>query len=100
MTSQADAREDDTNRGSRRAVLTAGMTAIAAGLAALAGRAERAQAQAPQKLAQKVVQYQDHPKGDAQCSKCVNFIAPNACKIVAGTISPNGWCIAFAPKPA
>ncbi len=100
MTRQAGAREHDANRGTRRAVLKAGMTAMAAGVAALAGRTEQARAQAPQKLAQKVVQYQDHPNGSAQCSKCVNFIAPNACKIVAGTISPNGWCVAFAPKPA
>ncbi len=89
--------DDDTSAGSRRAVLKAGLTVIAAGVAGLAGQA---QAQPPQKLAQKVVQYQDHPKGDAQCSKCVNFIAPNACKIVAGTISPNGWCVASAPKTA
>ena len=100
MISHDDVRERDANTNSRRAVLKAGLTAMAAGVAALAGRAEQAHAQAPQKLAQKVVQYQDHPKGDAQCSKCVNFIAPDACKIVAGTISPNGWCVAFAPKPA
>jgi hypothetical protein len=28
----------------------------------------------------------------------VNFVAPNACKVVKGVISPNGWCVAFAPK--
>ena len=32
------------------------------------------------------------------CSTCVNFEAPTACKIVAGSISPNGWCIVYAPK--
>ena len=88
---------DDASMGSRRAMLKAGLTVLAAGVAALA---RQAHAQPPQKLAQKLVQYQDHPKGDAQCSKCVNFIAPNACKIVVGTISPNGWCVAFAPKAA
>jgi hypothetical protein len=28
----------------------------------------------------------------------VNFVAPNACKVVSGTILPNGWCVAYAPK--
>jgi hypothetical protein len=30
----------------------------------------------------------------------VNWEPPNACKIVSGTIDPNGWCIAYAPKNA
>jgi hypothetical protein len=46
------------------------------------------------------MQYQDTPKGKAQCSICAQFIAPHSCKVVAGNISPNGWCIAFAPKSA
>jgi hypothetical protein len=45
-----------------------------------------------------MVQYQKMPKGDQQCSKCAQFVAPNACQIVDGTIVPDGWCIAFAPK--
>jgi hypothetical protein len=32
------------------------------------------------------------------CSGCVNFVAPNACKVVKGVINPNGWCVAYAPK--
>jgi hypothetical protein len=46
------------------------------------------------------VQYQDHPKGKQQCSVCANFVAPHGCKVVAGKIAPNGWCVAFAPKSA
>ncbi|MHB8236575.1 MAG: iron oxidase [Acidithiobacillus ferrivorans] len=46
------------------------------------------------------VQYQDTPKGKAHCSVCAQFIAPHGCKVVAGNISPNGWCVAFVPKSA
>ncbi|WP_291524154.1 iron oxidase [Acidithiobacillus sp.] len=46
------------------------------------------------------VQYQDTPKGKDRCSVCANFIAPHSCKVVAGNISPNGWCMAFVPKSA
>jgi hypothetical protein len=33
-----------------------------------------------------------------ECGKCALFKAPNACSVVKGKISPNGYCIAFAPK--
>lgn len=70
---------------------------LRAGLAVIGGVvASRAQAQ--EKIAQAQVQYQVQPKDGQKCSACVNFEAPNSCKIVAGTISPDGWCIAFAPK--
>ena len=54
----------------------------------------------------KALQYQDSPKGDAQCSKCVQFVPGKAatdkgqCKAIAGDdqISPNGWCAAFVKK--
>jgi F0F1-type ATP synthase membrane subunit c/vacuolar-type H+-ATPase subunit K len=73
----------------RRAVLKAGIAVLSAvPVAALA----------QQKLAQSAVQYQTSPKDGQMCSNCVNFIAPNACKLVDGNISPNGWCIAYGPK--
>jgi hypothetical protein len=43
-------------------------------------------------LPKTAVSYQDKPKGDRQCSGCSLFVPPNACKNVAGDISPNGWC--------
>jgi hypothetical protein len=46
------------------------------------------------------LQYQPHPKGKDQCSVCAHFIAPHCCTVVAGSIAPAGWCIAFIPKPA
>ena len=70
---------------------------LKAGLAVIGGVvATRVHAQ--EKIAQAQVQYQTQPKDGQKCSTCVNFEAPNGCKIVAGTISPDGWCIAFAPK--
>jgi len=86
---------DDT-QASRRGFLRAGMTILAGG--ALVATATAARAQDDSKVEQSVVQYQTSPKDGAQCSGCVNFVAPNACKVVAGTISPNGWCVAYAPK--
>ena len=76
----------------RRRVLKATLAAIG-GAAVIAVRA-----QAQEKIAQAMVQYQTMPKDGNKCSLCVNFDAPNACKIVSGTIAPDGWCIAFAPK--
>jgi hypothetical protein len=42
--------------------------------------------------------YQDKPKGSAKCSGCQLFKPPHGCSVVTGTISPNGWCIAYAAK--
>jgi len=85
----------DPNRTSRRNALKAGLAAVTAGVVA-GGAARRATAQ--EKLAQNLVQYQETPKDGAKCSACVNFVAPNACTIVAGEINPEGWCVAYAPK--
>jgi hypothetical protein len=82
---------DETLPTSRRRVLRGGLTLLAAGAAARAARAQ-------EKLAQNIVQYQETPKDGAKCSTCVNFVAPDACKIVEGKINPEGWCVAYAPK--
>ena len=43
--------------------------------------------------------YQDEAGPNGQkCSACSLFKAPNGCSVVKGKISPNGYCIAFAPK--
>jgi hypothetical protein len=55
---------------------------------------EPADAKTPKKLAR----YQDHPKGSQHCSECRFFVKPASCKLVAGKISPNGWCSFFAKK--
>lgn len=95
---------DDKSSG-RRMMLRASVAALAAGLAGSAfadampeRRGALPQRFAQEKLAQDAVQYQKMPKDGAKCSTCVNFVAPNACQIVAGDIDPNGWCIAYGPK--
>ena len=56
------------------------------------------------KATKAAMQYQDHPKGKAECSTCMQFVpgasakANGTCKVVDGAISPKGWCIAYAPK--
>lgn len=48
------------------------------------------------------LQYQDQPKGTSACANCANFVpgkdpgADGRCIIVAGDISPKGWCLAYA----
>lgn len=91
--------DDRRKQLSRRAVLKGGVVLLA-GLAAIpvvaaeAGKAPKA-----------AMQYQDKPKGDQQCSNCSHFIpgsSPTAmgqCTVVAGDISPHGWCVAYAKKP-
>ena len=79
---------------SRRGVLRTGLTILAGGVMATVARAQDADS----KVEQSVVQYQTMPKDGAKCSGCVNFVPPNACKVVAGNISPEGWCVAYAPK--
>jgi hypothetical protein len=88
----------DTTNPSRRGVLRTGLTILAGTALATAVRPAHAQDGADSKVEQSVVQYQATPKDGAQCSGCVNFVAPNACKVVQGTIAPTGWCVAYAPK--
>jgi hypothetical protein len=47
----------------------------------------------------KVVQYRAQPDNGANSGDRVNFGPPSSCKAVAGTISPNGWCVLFAQVP-
>jgi len=65
-------------------------------LAALAVAATLSPAQsAPDN--KKQFKYQDKPGPHGQkCAGCRFFRKPNACTIVHGQISPNGWCIAWA----
>ncbi len=69
----------------------------------LASATARAQAG---KLAKDAVKYVD--QGDVpgkDCDDCVQFVAPAmpngpaTCRIVEGTISPHGHCVAFTPRP-
>ena len=86
--------KQDRNRISRRVVITG--TVLAVGAAATGAAATRASAQ--QKISQTNAKYQDHPNGKQQCDGCIQFQAPNACKIVEGNIDPKGWCQFFGAK--
>lgn len=77
---------------SRRAILRDGALAILA-------LGVPAPAAAQPKIDPKLVKYQLKPKADQECDRCLHFIAPDGCKMVAGKISPKGWCALFAPKP-
>lgn len=83
------------NKG-RRAALRS-FAGLGLGAAALAVAPNGAMAQ-DQKIAKEAVQYQATPKDGAECDKCVNWVAPKGCAIVAGDIDPKGWCVAYAPK--
>lgn len=56
------------------------------------------------KSSQASMHYQTTPNDGKQCSGCNFFIpgstasANGACKIVDGSISPNGYCMAYNPK--
>jgi hypothetical protein len=85
---------------SRRQVLTiaAGTAGVSvAGAAAIIGASTAAQAA---KVSQKIVKYQETPKGEQRCENCLLFEPPSSCKTVDGTISPQGWCSVYAKKSA
>ena len=79
-------------RASRRAVLWTGVAALAATLIP-------ARAGAQPKIAPKLVQYQEKPKGPQECDNCLHFVAPSSCKMVEGKINPKGCCQLYALKP-
>ena len=81
---------------SRRSLLKG--VPMAAGILVSIGAIAVPEAMAQTKASHFLAKYQDAPKSGQQCSTCVNFLPPNACKIVASPISPNGWCQFYAKK--
>lgn len=73
-------------------------------LPALAGLLLAETTSAEAKGSQAQFKYQKTPNSGHKCSQCTFFIpgkpatANGTCKIVDGSISPNGWCTAFAAK--
>jgi hypothetical protein len=47
-----------------------------------------------------VAHYQSSPNQGRRCADCIHFLEPNACEIVAGEISPDGWCRFYKPRSA
>lgn len=91
--------DDERKKMSRRAVLK--RAALFAGLATVPLVQIR---DASAKVPKAAMQYRDHPNGKDDCSICQHFVpgktptAMGTCTVVAGAISPHGWCVAFSPK--
>lgn len=66
------------------------------GVGAVCMRSTRVAAQ--QKQSQADAKYQDKPQGQDKCDGCSLFQAPEACQVVEGKISPNGWCQLYVKK--
>ena len=44
--------------------------------------------------------YQDTPKDGLVCADCMHFLPEtNECRMVEGSIDPQGWCAAYYAKP-
>ncbi|MBY0475426.1 MAG: high-potential iron-sulfur protein [Nitrosomonas sp.] len=56
------------------------------------------------KASKGLMKYRDEPNGEEQCSNCMQFIPGKTpetngeCKVLKGSVSPNGWCTAYAKK--
>lgn len=74
------------------------MRVLAGGFSAgLLLRVARAEASEKMTRQQAEYEYQDTPNGIYSCGMCTLFERPDACKVVEGEISKDGWCKAFAP---
>jgi hypothetical protein len=50
---------------------------------------------APVQMSRADAKYQDTPRGGLSCAGCTFFRRPRSCQVVAGDISPTGWCRLF-----
>jgi hypothetical protein len=87
---------DDNPKLSRRCLLKGAV--LLAGVSLSASMIPGKDALAQQKVSKESTKYQDKPNGDKQCSNCAQFVPNNSCKIVEGTISPQGYCIIWQKK--
>ena len=91
----------ETGNAKRRTFLRAGGLFLAV-LATDALPASRQALAEDGMLSQASVHYQKIPHDGQKCSDCAYFIpgktSPNTgnCRLVAGTIDPNGWCMRFS----
>jgi len=76
---------------SRRKLICAFAGGLSAGLVLRISQAE-----ASEKMTRQQAEYQDTPKDIYSCAVCTLFEPPQSCKVVAGEISKDGWCKAFA----
>jgi hypothetical protein len=91
------------DRWSRKSVLISILSFPFAAVAA-ASQASAAASTPSSKSPQSAVQYQTSPKGTAKCAGCKFFLpgadakAKGQCQVVAGDISPDGWCVVYSAK--
>jgi len=86
----------DEERSLSRRKLLAKLTAVPIAIGAFAALHAEAEAKAPQFA----VAYRNKPHGNKSCAECRSYIpnrdqrkANGHCKKVAGSISPNGYCV-------
>lgn len=65
---------------------------IALSGAVLAGTFPFAEEVHAAKVSRKAAHYRDRPDNGRHRSGCAYFIKPHSCRLVEGSISPNGWC--------
>jgi hypothetical protein len=70
--------------------------AIPAALLFGVSQARASDNKASDKMTRQQAEYRDTPSGLYSCGMCSLFERPNACKMVEGEISKEGWCKAFA----
>jgi High potential iron-sulfur protein len=75
----------------RRRLIRTALTGAAVGLAL----GVIAKAETRVKMSRAEAAYQDSPKDIQMCATCTLFEPPRSCRVVEGTVSPNGWCNAF-----
>lgn len=85
---------DESKNVSRRSVLRGATLAGGAAILATAMTAQEAEA----KMAQQAAGYVAVSKTDKQCGNCQLFEAPASCKLIAGVISPKGYCRFYVKK--
>lgn len=90
----SDETEGRSGALSRRLLLQKTMASL--GAAAMIATQTKS-ASAAIKISKAAVAYQDHPQGDKRCGKCLQFQAPDTCKMVDGPVSPQGFCRIFMP---
>lgn len=88
---------------SRRSALQRGLAGVAG--AAMFWMVHPGARAADNKLAKAAVQYVDQGSvAGKDCDDCIHFLPgptardPATCRIVEGTISPHGNCLAFSPR--
>lgn len=97
LKSRKRAHEAQPDTVSRRTLLTGTVRTIVLGAATVLTGCATSYAQFFRRnIPKRAAHYQLHPNGRQHCAICVHFIPPDQCSVVAGRISPHGWCRYFS----